>query len=160
MSALTDDQRGLLWLLAYEHHYRQQIFAALHANHGRASSLAGKAQAHALVAKLGLLGYAVHTIPASRGQEFIAGSVNAVIRNEYLPSIDLPSIPWPDIQLPSIPWPEWELPGWVQWVRDRARYVVPVLVGIGLARSEIRRRKSQPAKRAELRRRSGSIDGE
>lgn len=44
-ASLTDDQRGLLWLLAYEHHYRQQILAALHANHGRASSLAGKAQA-------------------------------------------------------------------------------------------------------------------
>ena len=33
---------------------------------------AGKAQAHALVAKLGLLGYAVHTIPASRDKEAYA----------------------------------------------------------------------------------------
>lgn len=72
-----------------------------------------------------------------------------------LPSIDLPSIPWPDIHLPSIPWPDWELPGWVQWVRERAKYVLPILIGIGLARSEIRRRKSEPGKRAELRRRSG-----
>lgn len=77
-----------------------------------------------------------------------------------LPSIDLPSIPWPDIQLPSIPWPDWQLPGWLQWVRDHAKYVVPILIGIGLARSEIRRRKSEPAKRAELRHRSGSADGE
>lgn len=29
------DRRGHVWLLAYEHHYRQQIFAALIANHGR-----------------------------------------------------------------------------------------------------------------------------
>ncbi|MBL8409201.1 MAG: DUF2309 domain-containing protein [Candidatus Accumulibacter sp.] len=43
--SLTGDQRGLIWLLAYEHHYRQQIFAALLANHGRTPALAGKAQA-------------------------------------------------------------------------------------------------------------------
>ena len=43
--SLTADQRGRIWLLAYEHHYRQQILAALVANHGRASALPGKAQA-------------------------------------------------------------------------------------------------------------------
>ncbi|HNN84845.1 MAG TPA: DUF2309 domain-containing protein [Accumulibacter sp.] len=42
---LNDERRGLLWLLAYENHYRQQIFAALLANHGRAPALAGLAQA-------------------------------------------------------------------------------------------------------------------
>lgn len=31
------DRRGYAWLLAYEHHYRQQLFAALAANHGRAA---------------------------------------------------------------------------------------------------------------------------
>ena len=39
-TSLTDDERGLVWLLAYERHYRQQILAALRANHGRAASLA------------------------------------------------------------------------------------------------------------------------
>jgi hypothetical protein len=41
----SDEQRGLLWLLAYEHHYRQQLFAALTANHRRARPLAGRASA-------------------------------------------------------------------------------------------------------------------
>ncbi|MEF8730777.1 MAG: putative inorganic carbon transporter subunit DabA [Candidatus Accumulibacter meliphilus] len=44
-ASLSRDQRGQVWLLAYEHHYRQQIFAALAANHGRAAALAGKAEA-------------------------------------------------------------------------------------------------------------------
>lgn len=44
-TALNDGQRGMLWLLAYEHHYRQVIFAALSANHGRARPLAGQAAA-------------------------------------------------------------------------------------------------------------------
>jgi len=35
LDALDIDQRGLLWLLAYERHYREQIFAGLAANHGR-----------------------------------------------------------------------------------------------------------------------------
>lgn len=41
-TSLTDDERGLVWLLAYERHYRQQILTALRANHGRAASLAGR----------------------------------------------------------------------------------------------------------------------
>jgi uncharacterized protein YbcC (UPF0753/DUF2309 family) len=44
-ASLSREQRGQVWLLAYEHHYRQQIFAALAANHGRASALSGKAEA-------------------------------------------------------------------------------------------------------------------
>ncbi|MBK7953878.1 MAG: DUF2309 domain-containing protein [Candidatus Accumulibacter sp.] len=43
--SLSDEQRGLVWLLAYEHHYRQQILAALSANHGRVPALSGKAMA-------------------------------------------------------------------------------------------------------------------
>ena len=43
--SLSADERGRVWLLAYEHHYRQQILAALIANHGRAPVLAGRAQA-------------------------------------------------------------------------------------------------------------------
>lgn len=66
------------------------------------------------------------------------------------PSIDLPSIPWPSIDLPSIPWPDWQLPGWVRWVLDHAKYVVPILIGIALARSEVRRRREQDSKRREL----------
>jgi uncharacterized protein YbcC (UPF0753/DUF2309 family) len=35
LDCLDADQRGYLWLLAYERHYREQILAALVANHGR-----------------------------------------------------------------------------------------------------------------------------
>jgi uncharacterized protein YbcC (UPF0753/DUF2309 family) len=34
------DRRSYVWLLAYEHHYRQQVFAALLTNHGRADAMA------------------------------------------------------------------------------------------------------------------------
>ncbi|MBU1978052.1 MAG: DUF2309 domain-containing protein [Gammaproteobacteria bacterium] len=35
LNLLDADQRGHVWLLAYERHYREQIFTALKANHGR-----------------------------------------------------------------------------------------------------------------------------
>jgi hypothetical protein len=35
LSRFDMDQSGYIWLLAYERHYREQIFAALTANHGR-----------------------------------------------------------------------------------------------------------------------------
>jgi uncharacterized protein YbcC (UPF0753/DUF2309 family) len=39
--SLGSEERGEVWLLAYEHHYRRQILAALQANHGRASGPTG-----------------------------------------------------------------------------------------------------------------------
>lgn len=78
-----------------------------------------------------------------------------------LPSIPWPSIPWPDIDLPSIPWPDlpsislprldWDPPYWLQVVADNARYVIPVLIGIGVAYGEVRRRRTQDEKKAALR---------
>lgn len=59
------------------------------------------------------------------------------------PDWDLPSIPWPSIDLPAIPWPDWELPAWVRWSLDKAKYVVPILFGVALARSEVQRRRQQ-----------------
>lgn len=35
LADLTPERMGWVWLLAYERHYRQQVFAALAANHGR-----------------------------------------------------------------------------------------------------------------------------
>ncbi|MGC1517615.1 MAG: DUF2309 domain-containing protein [Azonexus sp.] len=35
LGMLDENQRGFVWLNAYEHHYREQIFAGLAANHGR-----------------------------------------------------------------------------------------------------------------------------
>lgn len=71
------------------------------------------------------------------------------------PHVDLPSIPWPDWDLPSIPWPDIDLPdvtlpAWLQWVLEHAQYVVPVVVALVLALTEIRRRRRQDALRAQL----------
>ena len=68
-----------------------------------------------------------------------------------LPDIDLPDLPWLDINLPSIPWPDWNAPGWLVWIVGHAKYVVPILIGIALARSEIRRRQTTAQRREELR---------
>lgn len=85
-----------------------------------------------------------------------------------LPSIPWPDIPWPDIDLPSIPWPsidlpsislprlDWEPPGWLQVVVDNAKYVVPVLIGIGFAYGETRRRRKQDERKAALRAGAGT----
>lgn len=64
------------------------------------------------------------------------------------PDVDLPSIPWPSIDLPAVPWPDWELPGWVRWALDHVTYVVPIVIGLTLARSEVRRRRQQDELRA------------
>ena len=71
--------------------------------------------------------------------------------NLWLP--DLPSIPRPN--LPSLPlpdWqlPDWEVPGWLRWVLSNAKYVVPIIIGVVLARNEIRRRRSQDTLKAQL----------
>jgi hypothetical protein len=60
------------------------------------------------------------------------------------PDWDLPRIPWPDWHLPRIPWPDWDLPrvpDWVRELREKARYVVPVIVAFVVARGEVRRRR-------------------
>ncbi len=67
------------------------------------------------------------------------------------PDIDLPSIPWPDIDLPAIPWPDWQLPGWLEWVIDRLKYVMPVLLGVIWARREVTRRRKQDELRQQVR---------
>lgn len=73
-------------------------------------------------------------------------------------------IPWPDLDLPSlpsIPWPEipwpnlrldidWEAPAWLRWVLDKVKYVWPVLLGLWLARREMRRRRQQDELRARV----------
>ncbi len=73
-----------------------------------------------------------------------------------LPDWDLPHLPWPN--LPDLPWPDLpspnlpdiNLPGWVRWLLDKAKYVVPVLIAIGLAQGEIKRRQKQDQLREEL----------
>lgn len=64
-----------------------------------------------------------------------------------MPDLDLPTIPWPSIDLPSIPWPDWSAPGWLVWVLDHLKYILPILAGLLLARAEIMRRLHQDAER-------------
>lgn len=64
------------------------------------------------------------------------------------PQLDLPTIPWPE--LPAISLPAWDPPDWVRWVLDKVKYVWPVLLGLWLARREIRRRREQDELRARM----------
>ncbi|UAL28914.1 hypothetical protein K8W59_13980 [Nocardioides rotundus] len=67
-----------------------------------------------------------------------------------LPDIPVPTIPWPDIpwpDLPRVPLPDWRVPGWLEQVLGLVQYVWPVLVAIGLAAAESRRRRRQDARR-------------
>lgn len=67
----------------------------------------------------------------------------------HLPRIpwpDLPRMPWPDIAWPDIPWPDlpsWSLPEWLRSALEKAKYVWPVLLAVGLAQAEVRRRRRQ-----------------
>ena len=105
---------------------------------------------HALVATLGGVAKVVGPILAVA----VLIPLLRLIPWPDLPSIplpDLPSIPWPD--LPSIPWPDldlpdWRLPGWVRWLLDHSKYVVPIVIAFVLARGEIRRRREQQERRA------------
>jgi hypothetical protein len=60
--------------------------------------------------------------------------------NIDLPSIPWPDVPWPDVNLPDIPWPDVTVPGWLQWVIEHLKYIVPVVIAYAVARAEVRRR--------------------
>ncbi len=112
---------------------------------------------HTLIATLGGVAKVVVPIVAVA----ILIPLLGLIPRPDLPSIpfpDLPDIPWPN--LPSAPWPDvslpdWQLPGWVRWVLDHAKYVVPVIVAFAVARGEIRRRRQQLEQRRAT---AGSAD--
>lgn len=89
--------------------------------------------------------------------------IGAVVVAWVLARVSWPDwdIPWPDLDLPSIPWPEipwpsfrvdidWEAPSWLRWILDKVTFVWPVLLGIWLARREMRRRREQDALRARM----------
>jgi hypothetical protein len=70
-----------------------------------------------------------------------------------VPDVDLPRLPLPDLDLPSIPWPDVDLPdltvpGWLAAVLATAKFWGPVLVGIGVAVVEVRRKRRRDAGRA------------
>jgi hypothetical protein len=52
--------------------------------------------------------------------------------------LDLPSIPWPDLPIPHI-----ELPEWLRDILRSKKYWLPVVIGIFVARAELRRRRSR-----------------
>jgi hypothetical protein len=69
-----------------------------------------------------------------------------------VPDVDLPDLPLPDLDLPSIPWPDLDLPdldlpGWLAAVLATAEFWVPVLVAVGLAVAEVRRKRRRSAGR-------------
>ena len=57
---------------------------------------------------------------------------------------DLPDIPWPDLDLP-----DWSLPGWLAAVLASKKYWFPILVAIGVAVAEVRRRRRRDAEWGE-----------
>lgn len=70
-----------------------------------------------------------------------------------IPGPNLPDIPWPDLPSPNLP--EISVPDWLWWILDKAKYVVPVLIAVGLAQAEIKRRRRQDELRDELRAKAG-----
>ncbi len=79
-----------------------------------------------------------------------------------LPSVDLPSIPWPDLPtIPwpdiSVPWPDVTLPGWLGALLGAAKVLWPLLLGIAVAVGEHRRRRRNAAARDD---REAQLTGE
>jgi hypothetical protein len=73
---------------------------------------------------------------------------------DRLPEIDLPSIPWPDIPWPDIPWPDIDLPdlampSWLRVIIGTAKFWLPVLIAIGVAVVETRRRRARAAREGD-----------
>ena len=60
-----------------------------------------------------------------------------------LPSIPWPDIPWPDLPLPDIDLPELALPFWLRVIIGTAKFWLPVLIAIGVAVAEVRRRRAK-----------------
>jgi hypothetical protein len=58
------------------------------------------------------------------------------------PSPNLPGIPLPNL-------PDFTVPGWLRWILEHAKYVIPILIAYSLAQAEIKRRRKQDELRAE-----------
>jgi hypothetical protein len=149
MPALPTGVAGLAGLVAMERHLfdpRPGSFTArllvLQRNHPRLYASRHVVRALGRVAA-GLLGLAV----------FVRLLLQPVLDRiaDRLPNIELPSIPWPDIDWPSIPWPDIDLPelavpSWLQVIIGTGKYWLPVLIAIGVALAEIRRRRAAAAR--------------
>lgn len=63
---------------------------------------------------------------------------------DAVPDLDLPrlpSIPWPDVPWPDVDLPDLHAPSWVGAVLAVAKYVVPVLIAVAVARHEVVKRQ-------------------
>ncbi|MFD0690193.1 hypothetical protein [Actinomadura fibrosa] len=63
-----------------------------------------------------------------------------------LPKVNLPDIPVPDVPLPHVPWPDLpdlSLPPWVRVILVTAKLWIPILIAVGVAAKEARRRMKQ-----------------
>jgi hypothetical protein len=65
------------------------------------------------------------------------------------PDLALRSIPLPDVSLPEVSVPEWLVNAW-RAVRESTMYWVPILVALGVARSEYRRRRALERERSAV----------
>lgn len=81
----------------------------------------------------------------------LLGWLKGLVPDVNVPTPDLPDIPFPDIPRPDWELPDWELPGWVGAVAGAAKFVLPVLIAIGYAVREVRRRRQQDALKESLR---------
>jgi hypothetical protein len=71
--------------------------------------------------------------------------ITARLPDINLPSIPWPSIPWPDIPFPDIDLPDLALPTWMRVIIGTAKFWLPVLIAIGVAVAEVRRRRAKAA---------------
>jgi hypothetical protein len=69
------------------------------------------------------------------------------IRLSFIPDI---SIELPDVELPDIPWPHLDpplpqiaIPEWLRDVLRSEQYWLPILIGLVIARAELRRRRNK-----------------
>ncbi|TDB75453.1 hypothetical protein E1264_39830 [Actinomadura sp. KC216] len=64
------------------------------------------------------------------------------------PDVDGPSIPWPDVPWPDLPdLPDVSAPPWLAALLATAKFWVPILIAVGVAAREARRRKRAGATR-------------
>ena len=66
-----------------------------------------------------------------------------------LARLEPPQPPSPEPAEHPVPGLPVSLPGWLRWILQHAKYVVPILIAFGLAQAEIKRRRKQDELRAE-----------